>query len=66
MEVAMMEQSYLEILGSNVDVINRFWNEYFKGCTMSTPTTGLEMPHEENITYSHNSDDDEYHFGYGW
>lgn len=28
------------------DMVNSFWNEYFQSCTMSTPETGLEMPHE--------------------
>ena len=28
-------------------MVNMFWNEeYFNKCCMSTPETGLEMPHE--------------------
>lgn len=42
-----MEQYYSDLLGPDKDSINNFWTNYFKMCTMSVPTTGMEMPHEE-------------------
>jgi len=43
-----MEQAYRDTLGTDPDVINKFWTNYFKQCTMSMPATGMEMPHEED------------------
>lgn len=44
----MMEQYYRDLLGPNKGTINLFWKNYFETCTMSVPTTGMEMPHEES------------------
>ena len=38
--------SKIQHFSTNEDMVNSFWNEYFQSCTMSTPETGLEMPHE--------------------
>ena len=46
--------------------VNSFWNEYFQTCTMSTPETGLEMPHEEDLSYTYYPNADEYNSCYGW
>ena len=43
-----MEQYYSDLLGSDEGTINNFWTNYFETCTMSAPTTGMEMPHEES------------------
>jgi len=43
-----MEQAYRDALGTDPEVINKFWTDYFKQCTMGTPDTGMEMPHEED------------------
>lgn len=43
-----MEQDYRDTLGTDSEVINKFWTDYFKQCTMGTQTTGMEMPHEES------------------
>ena len=48
------------------DMVNSFWNEYFQSCTMSTPETGLEMPHEEDLSYTYHPNADEYNSRYGW
>ena len=55
-------QSFL----NNEDMVNSFWNEYFQTCTMSTPETGLEMPHEEDLSYTYHPNADEYNSRYGW
>lgn len=33
-------------------MVNSYWNEYFQSCTMHTPETGLEMPHETELQIS--------------
>ena len=43
-----MEQYYSDLLGPDEDAIDKFWTNYFETCTMSAPTTGMEMPHEES------------------
>lgn len=48
-------------------MVNMFWNEeYFNKCSMSTPETGLEMPHEEDLSYTYYPNADEYNSRYGW
>jgi hypothetical protein len=81
MEAAMtkMEQHYVgEIVAyamdnfkgiedlSHEEMVNSFWNEYFESCEMCDPETGLEMPHEEDFTYSYHPNADEYNSRYGW
>jgi hypothetical protein len=44
-----MEQYYFDLLGKEEQVITEFWNSYFETCTMSEPSTGMEMPHEETV-----------------
>jgi hypothetical protein len=51
---------------SHEDMVNNFWNEYFQSCTMGTPETGLEMPHEEDLSYTYHPNVDEYNSCYGW
>lgn len=51
---------------TNEDMVNSFWNEYFQSCTMGTPETGLEMPHEEDLSYTYHPNADEYNSRYGW
>lgn len=34
------------VFDSHETMVKCFWDEYFQSCTMSTPETGLEMPHE--------------------
>ena len=46
--------------------VNSFWNEYFQTCAMSTPETGLEMPHEEDLSYTYYPNADEYNTCHGW
>jgi hypothetical protein len=43
-----MEQYYSDLLGPDEDAINKFWKNYFEMCTMSVPTTGMEIPYEES------------------
>lgn len=43
-----------------------YWNQYINSCAMSTPETGLEMPHEEDLSYTYNPNADEYNSSYGW
>jgi hypothetical protein len=45
----IMEQYYFDLLGKEEQVITEFWNSYFETCTMSEPSTGMEMPHEETV-----------------
>ena len=59
----MIDKAHLLI---SKEMVNSFWNEYFESCEMSTPETGLEMPHEEDLTYSYHPNADEYNSRYGW
>lgn len=51
---------------SHEDMVINFWNKYFQSCTMCTPETGLEMPHEEDLSYTYYPNADEYNSRYGW
>ena len=55
----------IEELG-HAEMVNSFWNKYFESCEMSTPETGLEMPHEEDLTYSYHPNIDDYNACHGW
>lgn len=48
-------------------MVNMFWNEeYFATCEMRNTETGLEMPHEEDFSYTYYPNVDEYNTCRGW
>ena len=56
----------VERIETNKQLYNTYWNKYFESCEMDSRETGLEMPHEENTTYSYHPNADEYNSRSGW
>jgi hypothetical protein len=48
------------------DRCQSYWDVYIDTCTMKKAHNGMEMPHEENLTYSYHPNADEYNISYGW
>jgi hypothetical protein len=55
-----------QLYNSDKKLTLAYWNSYISSCEMSIPETGLEMPHEEDFTYSYHPNADEYNSRYGW
>ena len=51
---------------STEKMVDIYWEQYFYNCAMRTPETGLEMPHEEDFSYTYHPNSDEYNSSVGW
>jgi hypothetical protein len=65
-DIAEMTANTIRHYPSYEAKVNAFWKKYFASCEMRTPETGLEMPHEEDLTYTYHPNADEYNSRYGW
>ena len=47
-------------------VYKAYWKSYINSCTMCFGNNGMEMPHEEDLSYTYYPNADEYNSRYGW